>query len=330
MLRKNGWPAQTRKIAIPSTSDQSTQPAVFYRAQKAGKRPLLVGLHTWSSGYAQGGGEVVYARWCIEQQWHFVHPHFRGPNWTKSAMGSDLAVQDILDSVEYMKAHCDVDEDRIYLVGVSGGGYASLLMAGRAPQVWAGVSAWCSISDIEKWWRFHAFKDKKYQPGKYAQQIERALGGRPDVTRPLKDEAARRSPLMHLPGAEGVNLDINHGIQDGRRGSVPFTHSIEAFNRIAKPADRLTREQTQEYYSSLRLPEGLLTAGEDPLFKTKQPLFRRTSGNARLTLFDGGHEIIHRAALNWLALQKRGTPAKWKVEKEIPLESESGEGRANR
>jgi hypothetical protein len=34
-------------------------------------------------------------------------------------------------------------------------------------------------------------------------------------------------------------------------------------------------------------------------------LFRRESGMVRVTVFDGGHEIIHHAALAWLAAQQK-------------------------
>jgi hypothetical protein len=39
--------------------------------------------------------------------------------------------------------------------------------------------------------------------------------------------------------------------------------------------------------------------------KKKKPLFRRVSNHVRLTLFESGHEIIHEAAMVWLAGRKR-------------------------
>ena len=321
-LTKNGWPASATRIEIESTKDKKSQPAIVIAAKAKKPRPLLVALHTWSGGFSQGGGEIVYAQWCIQNDWHLIHPHFRGPNNTPEAMGSEYVVQDILDAVQQMKLKHNVDPDRIYLVGVSGGGYASLLMAGRAPEVWAGVSAWCSISDIEKWWRFHAIKNGQYKPGRYAKNIESALGGRPDASSELQLECVSRSPNHYLANSRKVNLDINHGIQDGRKGSVPFTHSIEAFNRVALPADQISITQTENYYSALKLPNGLRPATPDNLYDNKKVLFRRISKNARLTIFDGGHEIIHVAALNWLAQQVRGKSAKWIVKDAVQLRSQ--------
>ena len=147
-----GWPEQVKEIKYPASADKTLQPMLLRAASGKSKRPLLVGLHSWSGNYTQAGGEVVYARWCIEKDWHFIHPNFRGPNWTADACGSDKVVKDIVDAVAYMKKNHQVDADRIYLIGVSGGGHASLLMAGRAPDIWAGVSAWVPISDLQVWW----------------------------------------------------------------------------------------------------------------------------------------------------------------------------------
>ena len=36
------------EILIKSTLDDSMQPSLFYKAETDEKRPLLVGLHTWS------------------------------------------------------------------------------------------------------------------------------------------------------------------------------------------------------------------------------------------------------------------------------------------
>ena len=55
-----------------------------------------------------------------------------------------------------------MDDKRIYLVGISGGGQMALIMAGRAPNVWAGVSAWVPIADLAEWHDF-CKKDRRFQ-----------------------------------------------------------------------------------------------------------------------------------------------------------------------
>jgi dienelactone hydrolase len=287
---------------------------MWYTPTADGKKPLLVGLHTWSSNYASAGGDVVYAEWCIAQGWAFVHPDFRGPNWTPPALGSDRAVQDIVEAVAWAKKQTQVDESRIYLIGVSGGGHMALLMAGRHPEIWAGVSAWCGIVDIAQW---HAEHQQGGKSDKYAQNIEAALGHAPAADDP---QARQRSPLTHLKAAATVPLDIAHGILDGRQGSVPFRHALHAFNAIVPPADRFSETDIQQYYATQKLPTGWSPAAPDPTYAPWTTLFRKTSHNTRITLFSGGHEIIHQAALNWLAHQRQGQPPVWDLRDFIKLD----------
>jgi len=313
-----GWPSEVVSLQISSSADDTKQPAIAWTAPTAeGPRPLLVGLHSWSAGYNQPSNGPIYARWAISQGWHFIHPHFRGPNLTPDALGSDLAVQDIVDAVEHMKKSTQVDPSRIYLIGASGGGHMALLMAARHPEIWAGVSSWVPISDVAAWHTEHL---KNGAPDNYAKNIESALGGPPDTPDRLKD-AAKRSPLSWLANAKSVPLDINHGVHDGRQGSVPFRHSLLAFNQVAETADQLPLEDIAAYYATQQRPTTWPAPVADPLYKDKPVLFRKTSGNTRVTIFEGGHEILYLPSLNWLAQQQRGQPTIWQITNPIPFES---------
>jgi len=314
-----GYPSGIEVRHYPSPTDGSEQPTLYWAPElAAGERaPLLVALHTWGGSYRQAGGEAKYAEWCQAQGWIFVHPHFRGPNRSPEAMGSDLAVEDIRAVVEWAKGLGGVDEDRVYAVGASGGGHASLLVAGRFPEIWAGVSAWCGISEIAAWHRETSASGRE----NYARDIERALGGRPEASEALLAEARRRSPLSWLGAAAGVPLDINHGITDGRSGSVPFTHSLHAWNAVVPEAERFEEAWIERFYETMEAPGEAGEVAGDPLYGSRPPLYRRVHGNTRLTLFDGGHEIVHEAALNWLAAQRRGRPAVWDPPKSGSLES---------
>ena len=322
-----GWPKQVQSVEYPASIDKSQQPMLVFTAKSKEKRPLLVGLHTWSAGYTQAGGEAVYARWSIEKDWHFIHPHFRGPNKTPDACGSEKVVQDIIDAVEYMTKHHNVDSNRIYLVGASGGGHTSLLMAGRAPDIWAGVSAWVPISDLHVWWQ----QKDTGKHAKYARQIEKVVGGRPDQKNEALQQCIKRSPITYLQNASGVNLDINAGITDGHSGgSVPFTHSLYAFNKVVPEKNRIDSEWIEEFYRKQTLPAGFEKANRDPLYEKKQVVFRKIHRNSRVSIFQGKHEIIHNAALNWLAQQRKDKPANWNVTTEDTFktrESESASGK---
>ncbi len=307
-----GWQPEVTVIQISSTADQSPQPALTWSPATEEARPLLVGLHTWSGDYQQAANGRVYAQWCMDQGWHFVYPNFRGPNRTPAAMGSDLAVQDVVDAVAHLKRTQRVDASRIYLIGVSGGGHMAMQMAGRHPEIWAGVSAWCGISDIAAWHTEHL---KNGVPDNYARHIELSLGGPPAGA--LLAQAAQRSPLTHLDKAKDVPLDLNHGIHDGRTGSVPFRHSLLAFNRVATTP--LPEAEIRTYYDTQQRPASWLAPEPDPLYGSKVVLFRHTSSNARVTLFEGGHEILYTPSLNWLAQQQKGKPATWEIANPLPV-----------
>jgi dienelactone hydrolase len=312
-----GWPSETESVNYPTSIDNSQQPMLQFTAKGKEQRPLLVALHTWGGNHKQAGGETVYARWCIENNWHFIHPEFRGPNNRPQACGSEMMVQDILDAVQYMKENHAVDNKRIYLIGVSGGGYASLLMAGRAPEVWAGVSSWAPITDIRTWW-----EQKNKQKSKYAKDIEKVIGGQPNTDKNAAKECIQRSALTYLHNAKKLNIDINAGISDGHRGgSVPFTHTLYAFNKLVPKKERLAQDLIERFYAAQQLPTELKQAKVDPLYGKKQPIYRKVHGNTRVTIFNGRHEIIHEAALNWLSHQRKGNPAVWAISRKHQIKT---------
>ena len=314
---QNRWSRRVKEVYYESIADNSQQPSLVYAPKRVdGPRPLLVALHTWSYDFKQEGGQPLFGDWCIQNEWFMIHPNFRGKNKTPNALGSDLAVADIVSAVEFMKSKHPIDENRIYLVGTSGGGHMSLLMAGRHPEIWAGVSAWASITDICAWW------EQKLNDGtnkRYSQEIEKACGGRPDTDPDAAEQCRYRSPLTYLPKAGSVNLDINHGIHDGRKGSVPFTHSLYAFNRAVAGTDAISQEDIDSFYETQKVPKGLESEIKDTVYGRKKPIFRKSTDKTRITIFDGSHEIIHEAALNWLRLQERGKPAVWTVEEHIKI-----------
>ncbi|MHC4572600.1 MAG: alpha/beta hydrolase family protein [Planctomycetota bacterium] len=294
------WPGEVKEIRYFSSADASLQPALFYAPRTTEEAvPLLVALHTWSGNYKQRMS-VPYARWCIEKRWVFIHPHFRGPNWTKEATGSELVVADIVSAVDYARAHAKVDADRIYLVGASGGGYTSLLMAGRAPHIWAGVSAWVPISDLRAW-----YHECEKAGRRYANHIVKSCGGPPGTSAEVDLEYKKRSPITYLKKAKGLPLDINAGIKDGHTGSVPISHSLRAFNLVAAEKDRICEGDVRYFVEKAQVPPRLKEKLSDPAYGEKVPLFRRVSGKARVTIFDGGHEIIYEAALTWLSKQRK-------------------------
>lgn len=309
-------------ISIPSSMDGAQQPAKFYSPGLGGPYPLIVSLHTWSadmdvSTYPQNG---AVAKWAIANQWVFIHPYFRGPNnaqpYNTQSMGSDYAVQDIVDAVNYAKSHANIDATRIYLFGQSGGAHMALLMAGRHPEIWAGVSVWASITDLVLW--YNQAKDTTFWilpnhdiPDRYGDHIVGNCGGAPLNTAC----AYYRSPITYMANAASVPIDINAGFYDGwiyntRSGSVPVNQSLLGWNALA-PAAAFTSDEIDNITGSPsipvhNIPSYLAYSGTDPLYydytNTPRPvLIRREWNQSRITIFDGTHvDVCYWAGLTWL------------------------------
>jgi len=296
-------------VDVTSTKDGSPQKVVYYQPDSAAKNlagpavPLLVFLHSWSGSIEQGPMLVGLAK---QRGWVMIAPAFRGINNHPEACASDLASQDIIDAVEYAKSHARIDTDRIYLVGGSGGGHMSLVMASRVPGLWAAVSAWVPISDLTAW---HA--ESTARKNNYAKMIEQCCGGKPGPA--TEAEYRHRSPLFHLAAAKGVPLDINTGIHDGHTGSVPVSHSLLAFNVLAAPDKQVSVADIDFMVREQKIPTALATETQIDPERQKATLFRRASGNARVTVFEGGHDSEPTAALEWLSRQRKGQPADWSL-----------------
>jgi pimeloyl-ACP methyl ester carboxylesterase len=299
--------ADLRETTIPSSRDNNPQPVKYFIPEKTeGAVPLLVLLHSWSGDYRQTGNIEPSLKACRERSWALIHPNFRGPNWTPEACGSDLAVQDVLDAVDWMQQQTAIDPERIYLAGSSGGGHMAMLLAGRVPERWAGVSAWVGISDLVVW---HG--QTKKAGLRYFEHMERACGGAPGDSNEVDQEYRHRSPLTHLHHARGVHMDLNAGIHDGHTGSVPVSHSLHAFNLLAETnghaAQALSEAQIEFITAQRQIPDELKQPAIEEERK-RDVLFRRGAGPVRITLFDGGHEGDMPAAIRWLAEQRRERP----------------------
>lgn len=297
-----------RRITYPCPHDNSMQPAVIHIADGNQPRPLVVALHTWSAGCEQTCKS--YAAYAASANWNMIFPDFRGANWNCKAMGSDYAVFDIAAAVAFMKATSNVDNDRIYLTGGSGGGYGTLLFAGRLPSLWAAASAWCPISDIAAW-HCQCFNTRF---AGYAKHIEMALGGDPDSSRELLAEANRRSALPYLPAAANIPMDIASGLHDGHTGSVPISQALNAFNVLAAPQDRVPEADIAYMVANEAVPPGYPEPSVDPAYPSACFIhFRRVSRNVRITIFEGGHSLLNETAMLWLSHQRKGQPPFWNV-----------------
>ena len=299
------------EISYVCSADNTYQNAYIQKAFGSEPRPLVVALHTWSCDWRDHPD--LYGACCRKWNWHYIYPDFRGWNRNSMACGSEFAVQDIVDAVSFMKKIVNVDSDRIFLCGGSGGGYASLLLAGRHPELWTAVSCWCPISDLTKW---HAQTAASKDWTRYAREIELVCGGDPETNPYAAREARARSAATYLKNAADIPVDINTGIHDGHQGSVPVSQAIEAYNLLCRPEDVISQADMDFIVKNELIPEHLRNHEcENLMYGPEHPvLMRCVSGNVRLTLFEGAHHILPENSFAWFSRQKRGCSPEWSAE----------------
>ncbi|MBR1970262.1 MAG: prolyl oligopeptidase family serine peptidase [Clostridia bacterium] len=207
---------EQKEILVKSTLDSSMQPSLFYKSETNEKRPLLVGLHTWSHDrFNQINNMLPYAR---KYDFNLLLPEFRGNNLETNpictqACGSDYAKQDIKDAIDYVIDKENVDNENIFLLGLSGGGHMSLLMAGFCPEYFKAIGAYVPITDLEKWTK---------QNKNYCEHVLACCSNN-------VDEMKKRSPLSYVENIAKANLKIFHGKFDP---VVPVSHSLELYEEI--------------------------------------------------------------------------------------------------
>jgi pimeloyl-ACP methyl ester carboxylesterase len=284
------------QIEITSTADDSEQPALWLAPEGDGERPLLVILHSWSSDYLQHAG-IPYAMWAQENGWAVIAPQFRGVNDDAEALGSDLAVQDVVDAIDYATSQEGVSSERVYAAGYSGGGMMSLLLAGRHPDKVTAVAAWGPPYDLIE------FYEQSLETGlHYAEDIAAGCGGDPREEGAAHDECVQRSPQTHLDNAreEGVAVFIGQGLYDSL---LSPGQGASAFNQLADEADRLGEDVMEAIWQG-GLPEDLTGSIEADTYFGEgdpEPLFARQSGSVWLVFFDADHEMVYEASARFFA-----------------------------
>lgn len=299
---ENGWSSAFEKVGIPSSADDKIQNAYLYKSRSKTPKPLIVCLHTWSGDYTQKDPIV---KDILALDLNYIHPDFRGPNYTPESMGSPLVISDIEDAIRYALENTNSDPDQVHIIGCSGGGYATLLAYMNIRYPVKSFSAWAPISDIEAWYWESVGRNQKY-----AQHILSATSSSDGILN--NEEARRRSPIAHSfpkDRRKGAKLFIYEGIHDGYTGSVPITHSIHMYNRLigdlkyntVNPDSIMCKAVSDTDLVSgkeiLDLVVKRINPEHDPtkfLFDRAIHLFRKYE-NIELIIFEGRHEQIPEA-----------------------------------
>jgi pimeloyl-ACP methyl ester carboxylesterase len=264
---------------ITSTYDGSIQKARAFGTTSIVAKPLIVSLHTWSGDYSQ---HDPLAQEFKKLDWNYIHPDFRGTNNSFEACLSKAALTDLDDAIDYAIKYFNVDRERVFVVGVSGGGYASVGHFFSTNHRVKLHMAWVPIVDLEAWYRQSIRKKQRY-----ANDIVRCTSkhGMVDI-----EEMRRRSPIYwNVPPLQHKNLSLYAGIDDGHTGSVPISHAIQMFNKIVLSLGDLSN------LISTSDAIGLLSRSVVPSKSTvggRSVFFHRTASPVALTIFDGGHEML--------------------------------------
>ncbi len=290
--RQSNWDTDFKVVDIQSTLDNSMQKAYFYKSKSSAPKPLVVSLHTWSGNFEQKDELAALSK---IKDLNYIHPDFRGVNWTKDACCSDLALGDIDDAIDYAIKNSNVDLSRIYVIGVSGGGYATLATFMKSKHLIRRFSAWVPISDLPAW-----YAQSKIMGTKYAENIMDCTSSKDSLN---IDIAIKKSPIYWKTPVEKLNtteFQIYAGIYDGIQGSVPITHSINFYNKVLK--DRMVSDSSSYVTDSekLNLLEYRKALGNFGNIADRKIFLKKQSGNLGLTIFEGNHEMLTEYAFNEL------------------------------
>lgn len=288
-------PAFLQKDSIRSSMDGNVQAFYYNKSTASTPQPLVVALHSWSNSVESQPPLAVEE--AHAKNWNYIFPNFRGVNNHPKACCSEYALTDIDEAIDWALTHLNVDRKRIYVVGHSGGGYATMAMYMKSRHDIAAFSAWCGITDLAAW-----YNESVERKNKYAAEILQCTGAGTTFDR---QKALERSPLYWktpLRKRKNSQLRIYAGIHDGHTGSVPVSQSINFYNKLltdfgvhdqsryVSDADAATLLQTQAF------PSG------NPLktIDNRSIHYQKTANKITLTLFEGGHEFLQNAALNEL------------------------------
>ncbi|MFZ1627690.1 MAG: SdrD B-like domain-containing protein, partial [Anaerolineae bacterium] len=212
------YPSYPRAIAqIPSNYDGAP-------------RPLIIGVHGYGNELSLRWQPIyAYGAEANRRGWLLASPEMHGENPDSGgghSLGARAAQRDLLDTVNYMKAHYAVDSSRVYLIGFSMGAQTALLGAAKYPDVFAGIVEYSAFASLSDW--YYETEDWRRTV------IESETYGTPS-SQPF--EYARRGPKNVALGFKHMPLAIVHGSADTK---VLPHHGQDIYDAIARVGpDRL-------------------------------------------------------------------------------------------
>jgi hypothetical protein len=292
---KPSWNVAFKEVLIKSSMDTAMQKAYFYPTTESIPQPLIVSLHTWSGNYTQIDTISILSK---NKNWNYIHPDFRGNNVRKEACCSEYVISDIDDAIDFAIKNSNVDPGKIYVLGASGGGMATLFTFMKSKHKIRKFSAWVPVTDVEAF-----YKQGLIRHNKYPTEALSCAGSENNSINTA--EAEKRSPLFCKTPVEKLNyssLEIYSGIYDGIQGSVPVSHAVNMYNKILKDMNvKDPHSYVNDYEKSMLYNQ--LKPGEDTGSIGNRSVFlRKKYKNVQLIIFEGNHEMLPAYAFEHLGI----------------------------
>jgi pimeloyl-ACP methyl ester carboxylesterase len=292
---KPEWDSAFQKVEITSPLDGHVQPAYFYATQSQQPQPLIVSLHTWSYDYTQYDSLNQFA---LETDINYIHPNFRGPNNHTKACCSEFVLSDIDAAIDYALEHANVDTNLIYVVGKSGGGYATLAMFMKSRHQIHTFSSWVPLCDLVQW-----YEDARIRKLDYAKDVLACTQSTGDSLN--RKIALERSPYYWPTPVDKLQesrLEIYTGIYDGMtgNGTIPITHAYRFYNKVLADLGVTDSSAYVTETEKLALLEDRKPLDDFGSIGGRKVALVKEYGNIKLTLFLGGHEMLRKFAFREL------------------------------
>lgn len=203
---------ETGEVEVETADGEKSYEYRFMRPDaKAGDgpHPLVVFLHGAGERGSDNERQLTYLpRWMTREEHRNRHACYllavqcpENERWTRfvdeeSWKVADIeltnAMQAVLYAIDELIAEYDIDETRIYLTGLSMGGYGSWVLAARQPDRFAAVVPICGggvVTSADRLkgvpiWAFHGLEDKVVEEEESRLMIDaiREAGGLPRYT----------------------------------------------------------------------------------------------------------------------------------------------------
>lgn len=301
-INRNNEHLLLKKDSISCSLDGNIQVFYYYKSASSKPKPLVVQLHSWS--YSANDLQTIGLDTIAGNRgYNYIFPNFRGVNNHPKACCSEFVIADIDEAIDWALKNLNVDKNRIYMVGYSGGGLATLAMYQKSRHKIRAFSAWAPISDLEVW-----YQQSVERKNRYANDIIHCLG-----TGTFDPQKAReRSPLaMQTPVKKRrkSTIQIFAGIHDGYSSNapVPISHSINFYNKLLADFNvKDTSKFVNQYDSSTMVKtQSIPTLNPNNKIGDRVIHYQKSAKNIMLTVFEGGHDMLAKQALEYIE-QKNG------------------------